>query len=242
MLLIPAIDIRKGKCVRLDQGSPDRQKIYDDDPVDAALRWVAQGAKRLHIVDLDGAFQGTLQNSTVIKRILGCVKGKAHTELGGGLRSERMVGEAFAMGVDTVILGTAAFTDKLFLKKMLTQYADKVLVGIDAKDGFVHARGWTEALNVRAVNAARELEGMGARGLVCTDIKTDGMMTGPNIVFLKEILGCVKIPVTASGGVASLDDLTALSRLNFFGVIVGKALYEGRFTVTEALKKCSRKE
>ena len=240
MLLIPAIDIRKGKCVRLAQGQAQRQKVYDEDPVDAALRWQSQGAQRLHIVDLDGAFAGTLQNAHMISRIVGAVK--IPTELGGGLRSEKTVQKAFDMGVGTVILGTAAFTDKGFLKKMLKQHGKKVLVGIDAKDGWVQARGWTEPLGIRAVAAAQELESLGAPGLVCTDIKTDGMLRGPNILFLKDILGAVKIPVIASGGVASLTDLRTLMQLKLFGVIVGKALYEGRFTVTEASAVCSPKE
>ena len=240
MLLIPAIDIRKGRCVRLAQGQADKQKVYDEDPVEAALRWQSQGAQRIHIVDLDGAFEGTLQNAPVISRILKAVN--VHTELGGGLRNEATVQKAFDMGVGTVILGTAAFTDKEFLKKMLKQHGKKVLVGIDAKDGWVQARGWTEPLGIRAIAAAQELESLGAPGLVCTDIQTDGMLSGPNISFLNEILSAVEIPVIASGGVASLADLKALARLKIFGVIVGKALYEGCFNVTEAMAVCSPKE
>ncbi len=240
MLLIPAIDIRKGKCVRLAQGEADRQKVYDEDPVAAALRWQSQGAKRLHIVDLDGAFEGKLQNAGVVQKIIKAVT--VETELGGGLRTADAVEAAFDMGVNTVILGTAAFADKEFLKKMLKKYVKKVLVGIDAKDGWAHARGWTESLGIRAVAAAQELESLGATGLVCTDIRTDGMLTGPNIPFLKDILRCVQIPVIASGGVASLADLRALAKLELFGVIVGKALYEENFTVTEALDACSPKE
>ena len=240
MLVIPAIDIRKGRCVRLAQGQADRQKVYDEDPVDAALRWQSQGAERLHIVDLDGAFEGTLQNAHVINRILQAVH--VQTELGGGLRSEEMVQKAFEMGVGTVILGTAAFTNKDFLKKMLSHYGEKVLVGIDAKEGWVQARGWTEPLGIRAVAAAQELESLGAKGLVCTDIQTDGMLTGPNLTFLREILDSVQIPVIASGGVANLSDLHALMQLDLFGAIVGKALYEERFTVTQAMAVCSPKE
>ena len=240
MILIPAIDIRGGKCVRLSQGKADQQKVYGEDPVDAALQWQSQGAQRLHIVDLDGAFEGQLKNAAVIRRILSQVQ--VATELGGGLRTEATVEEAFAMGVGTVILGTAAFTDKVFLKKMLKRYGDKVLVGIDAKEGWVQARGWTEALNIRAVAAAQELESMGAKGLVCTDIKTDGMLTGPNMAFLREILKSVNIPIIASGGVATVKDLETLATLDLFGVIVGKALYEERFTLKDALAACSPKE
>lgn len=239
MILIPAIDIRGGKCVRLSQGKADQQKVYGEDPVDAALRWQSQGAQRLHIVDLDGAFEGKLKNADTIRRIMKEVK--VATELGGGLRTEATVEEAFAMGIGTVILGTAAFTDQAFLKKTLKRYGDKVLVGIDAKDGWVQARGWTEALDIRAVDAAKQLEQMGAKGLVCTDIKTDGMLTGPNIPFLQEMLDTVDVDIIASGGVARVEDLEALSQLDLFGVIVGKALYEERFTVKEALAACSPK-
>ncbi len=239
MILIPAIDIRKGKCVRLAQGAADREKVYDEDPVDSALRWESQGAQRLHIVDLDGAFEGTLKNAETIRRILKAVK--IPTEMGGGLRNETTVSEAFDMGVGTVILGTAAFTDKEFLKKMLEQYGSKVLVGIDSKDGWVQARGWTEPLGIQTLAAAQELEALGAKGLVCTDIATDGMLTGPNLSFLQEILDWVTIPVIASGGVANLSDLKALAKLNLFGAIVGKALYERCFTVADALRACSPK-
>ncbi len=237
MILIPAIDIRDGKCVRLGQGRAEDQKVYGEDPVQAALQWESQGAKRLHIVDLDGAFEGRLKNRETVRRILKAVR--VHTELGGGLRSEDTVQEAFDMGVGTVILGTAAFQDKPFLKKMLQRYPGKVLVGVDAKDGWVQARGWTEALPIRAVAAAQELEHMGAEGLVCTDVRTDGMLTGPNLAFLREIKEAVHIPIIASGGISSVADLHALQPLNVFGVIVGKALYEQRFTVAEALKACS---
>ncbi len=238
MLLIPAIDIKGGKCVRLAQGAMDTSKVYHENPIDVALQWQEQGAQRVHIVDLDGAFEGKIKNMPVIRNLLRSIK--MDTELGGGLRNENMVAEAFNLGVKKVIIGTAAFMDKAFLKKMFALYQDKVLVAIDAKDGYVQSRGWTQALNVRAVDAAKELEAMGATGLVCTDIKADGMLKGPNIPYTAEIMKAVKIPVIASGGVSSLADLKALAALKPFGVIVGKALYEGFFTLPEALKVCSQ--
>jgi phosphoribosylformimino-5-aminoimidazole carboxamide ribotide isomerase len=242
MKLLPAIDLRGGKCVRLRQGKDSELTVYGDDPVAVADGWVKQGAGWLHLVNLDGAFGRASENLSIVQQIAS--GGRVKVEFGGGLRSEGDVARIFGMGVEKAVIGTLAFINRPALRRMLQIHgAGKIVVAIDAKDGIVATEGWMESTGVPVVDAAKELERDGIREVLYTDVSRDGMMVGPDIVRLKELLSETRLSVIASGGVSSLADLQALlglqnSRLS--GVIVGKALYEGEFSLLDALKIVER--
>jgi phosphoribosylformimino-5-aminoimidazole carboxamide ribotide isomerase len=236
MEIIPAIDIKGGKCVRLSQGAFTQVETYSEDPVKFARRWQQEGAKRLHIVDLDGARVGMPQNNEVVRQILRRVG--IPVQLGGGIRNAEIVERMLRVGVERVILGTSVAQNDDLARSVFTLYDDRVIVGIDARDGLVAISGWQERLNERAVDFAKRMESLGAKRIIFTDIVRDGMLNGVNLAALKEILKAVSVPVIASGGVASLEDIRALKALkapNLEGVIVGKALYTGKLRLSEAL-------
>jgi len=237
MLILPAIDLRGGKVVRLFQGKFNQEKIYSTDPVKVAKHWAKQGAKFLHIIDLDGASSGTPKNLEVLKEIV--QKVGIGVEFGGGVRSMEIISKILALGVQRVILGTRAASDAEFLKKAWKKFGEKIIVSIDAKNGLVSTQGWNDTGSKTTLNFAKELKKIGFKQIIYTDIAKDGTLTGPNILGLKELLKVTGLDVIASGGVSGLKDIAKLMKLKkqgCVGIIVGKALYEGRFTLVEALK------
>lgn len=239
MLIIPAVDIKEGKVVRLWQGDFDKVSVYADRPETIALEWQRQGALFLHIVDLDGARSGKLQNLAVIKKIAKAVK--IPFEIGGGIRSLTTIKQLINLGVERIVLGTKVLQDKNFLKEAIVKFKGKIIVSIDARENKVASGGWLEVGNIDAMDFARELKQLGLETIIYTDIKRDGTLTGPNFKAIEEMVDEADLKVIASGGVSSLKDLKELKKLEkrgLIGVIVGKALYENKFTLREALKIC----
>ena len=235
MILYPAIDISEGRAVRLRQGHFDEVTVYQDDPLDAARSWMQAGARFLHVVDLDGARAGRPENLRHLERITSELG--APVQYGGGLRSLPAVRDALRAGAQRVILGTAAYTDIDFLDDVLAAYGDRVLVSVDTRGGHVSTAGWTETTQMPAEDVIRRLQERGVKQLVYTNVDKDGMLEGVNVDEVGRIASIVRGRFLYSGGIGSLDDLEALAGLrqvNLAGVIVGKALYEGRFTVGEA--------
>ncbi len=236
MLVIPAIDLHGGKCVRLLQGKREKETIYSLNPVEIALKWQAEGAGHLHIVDLDGAFAGKPVNSALLEKMVSSLA--IPVQLGGGIRDLQTIKNALELGVSRVILGTAAVEKPELVQEAVALYGEKILVGIDARDGFVAVKGWVEASRKKAVDFALEMQSYGVREIVYTDISRDGTLAGPNLKALKEMAAALEIPLIASGGVSSLEDLHLLKNLEQHGVrsvIIGQAFYTGRFSLKEAL-------
>jgi phosphoribosylformimino-5-aminoimidazole carboxamide ribotide isomerase len=236
MLIIPAIDIKNGKCVRLYQGREDRETVYGDDPGAMAVRWQQGGAQYLHVVDLEGAFKGAPQNLRTVKELLERVT--IPVEFGGGLRDIGTIRQVFKMGVDRVVLGTAAIRDRDFLRAAVKEYGRQIFVGLDIKEGCLAIEGWTKIAGVSPRQILPELQEIGVGGVVCTDVLTDGAMSGPNFKVLDEILASCPISVIASGGVSSVEHVRRLRALRggtLFGVIIGRALYSGDLELREAL-------
>jgi phosphoribosylformimino-5-aminoimidazole carboxamide ribotide isomerase len=234
MILYPAIDISEGRAVRLRQGRFDEVTVYQDDPLEAARSWVDAGARNLHVVDLDGARHGRPQNLEHLKRITSELG--AGVQYGGGLRSLPDVRDALRAGAQRVVLGTAAYTDIDFLDDVLAAYGDRVVVSVDTRGGHVSTAGWTETTQMPADDVIRRLQERGVKQLVYTNVDKDGMLEGIDAEEVRRIAGIVRGRFLYSGGIGSLDDLerlAALRQVNLAGVIVGKALYEGRFTVAE---------
>ncbi len=239
MIIIPAIDIKDGKVVRLFQGKFSEMTEYGDDPLAMALKWQSLGAKWLHVVDLDGAKNAAMGNKAVIKKIAQTLS--IPIEVGGGIRDEATIQELLGEGkVARVILGTRAIENRDFLKNMIALYHDKICVSLDCADGFVASRGWVETSTVKATDLAVELEVIGLQWMVYTDIARDGTLTSPNFEQLETMLSCIKnINLIASGGVSSIEDIKRLSLMKGVkAAITGKAIYEGRLDLTEALKLC----
>ena len=235
MILYPAIDIRDGKAVRLAQGDYDRETTYDSDPVEAARRWVDGGARWLHVVDLDGARAGEPVNLDQLRRIVAAVN--VPVQLGGGLRDSKKVEEAFSSGAERVVLGTAAVRNPELAAAIAAVHGDRVVASVDARLGKVAAEGWTEASDLDAGELVAALSQRGIRRFVYTPVEVDGLMEGPDLALLREVAKATEGELIYSGGVGTLDDLRSVSRLgldNLGGVIVGRALYEQRFTVAEA--------
>jgi len=234
MLVIPAIDLKDGLCVRLLQGKKEAVTTYSNNPAKTAKRWESYGAKLLHIVDLDGAFTGSQKNLNAIIKIRQAVK--IPVQVGGGIRNIGAVLNLFSAGINRVIIGTAAIEDPEFLTYSCRKYPGKILVGIDAKNGMVATRGWEEVTTTEAKTLAQHLEIIGIAGIIYTDITRDGMLTGPNIGATKEMVESVKMPVIASGGVSGIDDIKNLMSIkNLWGVITGKAIYSGALNLEEAI-------
>lgn len=236
MLIIPAIDIKDGRCVRLYQGEMEKDTVYYESPVEAAQHWVEQGAELLHVVDLNGAVEGRPVHKQEVAAI--CMGFGVPVELGGGLRSFEAIEESLALGVERVVLGTAAYEDPDFLRAVCKRFPAKIVVGIDARDGRIAIKGWKEDTSMDAVELAERCQEDGASRIIYTDISRDGTSLGVNAEEMLRIARAVKIPIIASGGVASLDDigrLKALENDGVEGVIVGRALYAGAFTLREAI-------
>jgi len=234
--LIPAVDIKGGRCVRLYMGDKDRETVYGD-PVEMALRWQELGARRLHLVDLDGAFQGKPVNLEIIRQI--CSRLSIPVEVGGGIRSVKTVGALLEVGVEWVILGTVLVEDPSVAQEVVRSFPGRVIAGIDARAGRVAVKGWEEGTSMEARDLARWCQDEGFVAIIYTDISRDGTLSGPNLEETARIARGISIPVIASGGVSSLEDILEVARLEPLGVegvIVGKALYDGRVDLREALK------
>ncbi|MEB9626490.1 MULTISPECIES: 1-(5-phosphoribosyl)-5-[(5-phosphoribosylamino)methylideneamino]imidazole-4-carboxamide isomerase [Bacillus] len=234
MEIFPAIDLKEGRCVRLYQGEFSKETVMNEDPVAQAIIFEKFGAKRLHIVDLDGAVAGESLNLSVIERI--CKAVRIPVQVGGGIRSLVAVEKLFSVGVDKVILGTAALYDKTFLEEAVLLYNEKIIVGIDAKNGFVATRGWLDVSEISYIDLAKQMEKIGVQTIVFTDISKDGTLAGPNIEQLELLQKSVAIRLIASGGVASIQDVKKLNDMNIYGVIIGKALYEKTIDLEEVLE------
>lgn len=235
MIVIPAIDLKDGLCVRLLQGREDALTAYSSDPAEVARRWAAAGAELIHLVDLDGAFSGHQKNLDSVVRIRRAVD--VALELGGGIRTLQRVDALVELGIDRVIIGTAALEEPGIVDRACAKHPGRILVGIDAKDGRVAVKGWVEVTDTRAGELARDMAQRGVSGIIYTDIARDGMMSGPNIAALGEMVKTVGIPVIASGGVSGIEDLRRLMTIDgLWGAITGKALYEGRIDLAEAVR------
>ena len=233
MIVIPAVDIKGGKCVRLRQGRADAVTVFDDDPVAAAKRWAKEGAEYLHVVDLDGAFEGKPANLAIVKKIIKAVKIKV--EVGGGIRTEEMVDDLLGAGADRVILGTKAAESFDWVRALVAKHPDRVAIGVDVKDGFVAVRGWVEASALSPFDMLEVFHNYPVAAYIYTDVQRDGIKTGPNIEATQEFASEAGAPVIASGGVSSLDDLRALAAAGISGAICGRALYDGAFTLADAI-------
>lgn len=234
MIIFPAIDILDGKCVRLIQGDYNQERVYGDSPVDMAKQWEAKGAEFIHIVDLDGAKTGNSINREVIKEIANTVS--IPVQVGGGIRSLETIDYFLSNGVARVIIGTAAIQDPSFLKAAVAKYAEKIAVSLDARNGYIATDGWTDTSDVSALDLLKELEIIGVKTIVYTDIAKDGMLQGPNLSEQKQINEATSIDVIASGGVTTKVDVDNLAALNMYGAIVGKALYDGKIEFEELIK------
>lgn len=237
MDVIPAIDLLEGRCVRLYQGDYARSQVFNDNPADVARQWVEQGARWLHIVDLDGAKTGKVVNLQAIEELLQAVP--VPIQVGGGLRDRTSVAQLLDLGVQRVILGTIAVEQPQLVAELCQEFPGQIVVGIDARNGRVATRGWLETSEVLATQLAQQMQQLGAAAIIYTDIHRDGTLQGPNLEALRELAAVVSIPVIASGGVSSVTDLLsllALEPLGVTGVIVGRALYTGDISLKEALQ------
>jgi phosphoribosylformimino-5-aminoimidazole carboxamide ribotide isomerase len=242
MEIIPAIDLKEGKCVRLFQGRRDQDTIFSDRPWEVAQRWQEEGAQRLHVVDLDGAFFGKPMHEREIERLVMSVG--IPVQVGGGMRSLESMDRYLSMGVDRIVLGTIAQRSPDLVRQACSRFPSQVMASIDARDGRVSVEGWSEDTSVEAISLAQRMEGEGVRGLVFTDIGRDGTERGVNLVQTRKLAESVTIPVIAAGGVSDLRDIEALLRLEHLGVvgvIIGRALYSGGIHLREALA-LARKE
>ena len=235
MHIFPAIDLYEGKAVRLLKGDYNQMTVYSDNPAEFALDFEKQGAKYLHLVDLEGAKDGTTPNIDTVAGIV--AKTSLFTEIGGGIRSMEVIDKYMSIGVDRVILGTAAVNDSEFLKKAVEKYGDKIAVGVDIKDGYVAVKGWTEKSEYNCFDFCRKMQDMGVKTLICTDISKDGAMQGTNHELYKELSEKFSMQITASGGVSSMDDVKKLAKLGIYGAIIGKAYYTGAISLEEAINE-----
>lgn len=236
MIILPAIDLKEGKCVRLEQGLMDRDTVYNENPGAQARIWQEQGGELLHIVDLDGAFAGVPKNREAIKAIIDAID--IPSELGGGIRDMQTIEAYLELGIDRVILGTVAKENPALVEEACKKYPGKIVVGIDAKSGLVAVRGWADVTEKKATEMAKEMEGFGVEAIIYTDIARDGMMQGPNIEATRVLAESISIPVIASGGLSTLDDirrLMAIESSGVTGVITGKAIYSGAIDLREAV-------
>lgn len=234
MRIYPAIDIQDGKCVRLFRGSFSDVTVYGDDPVEMAKKWESQGGEFLHVVDLDGARYGQGKNAELIRKI--CMALQIPVQTGGGIRTMEDIESRLSCGVSRVIIGTKAVRDEDFVKEAVERFGEKIVIGIDAKDGFAATEGWEEVSGFRAVELAKKMSALGVSGFVYTDIATDGTLAGPNVPAMREMAECVPANVIASGGIGSYEHIRALRPTGVEGVIVGRALYTGNVSLSEAIR------
>jgi phosphoribosylformimino-5-aminoimidazole carboxamide ribotide isomerase len=242
VLIIPAIDLKDGECVRLRQGRMEDSTVFSGSPVDMATRWVNTGARRLHLVDLNGAFAGEPVNGEVVTDIAKAYP-KLPIQIGGGIRSGETIEAYLKAGVEYVIIGTKAVKEPKFVTEMCQQFPGHIIVGIDAKKGFVATDGWAEVTEVKAADLAKQFESDGVSSIVYTDIDRDGMMQGVNVEATLAMAKASSIPVIASGGITNMDDIVALNRVasqGILGAITGRAIYEGTLDVTEAQLLCDQ--
>lgn len=240
MKIFPAIDLIDGCAVRLFKGDYNQKTVYSNSPVDVAKSFVESGAEYIHIVDLDGARDGSNANIEVVRSIV--KESGLKAEIGGGIRSVDAIEKYLNLGVMRVILGTAAVTDTEFLKKAVSTYGEKVAVGVDIKDGKVAIKGWTQISQLDCFEFCRQLENIGVSTVICTDISKDGVMSGTNIELYKELSDRFKMDIVASGGVSNLENVRTLTEMNMYGAILGKALYTGSIDLKEAIKIASEGE
>ena len=233
MQVIPAIDLRGGRCVRLRRGDFDQETVFGDDPSAMAARWASEGAARIHLVDLDGAKAGRPVNVESVKRIVATVK--VPCQLGGGLRDQATIATWLGAGLDRVVVGTQALRDPDWFGRMAETYPGRLILGLDALDGRVATGGWLDVSSVQALTLARQFEKLPLAGIIYTDIARDGTLDGPNLQAIAAMAAAVRTPVIASGGVGELKDLERLAMLPIAGCIVGRALYEGRFSLADAI-------
>jgi len=233
MVIYPAIDLIGGKCVRLTQGKYDDVTVYDDNPLNMAKSFQSQGAAYIHMVDLDGARSGISVNSEVIKEV--AEKTNLIVQTGGGIRSLDKINEYLEKGIGRVILGTSAVNQPELVKRAVETHGEKIVIGIDAKDGKVAVSGWETESEFNAVEFAKKMQSFGVKNIIYTDISRDGMLTGPNLKAMEEMASALKISVIASGGVSCLQDVIDLKSTGVSGVIIGKAIYAGRINLEEAL-------
>jgi phosphoribosylformimino-5-aminoimidazole carboxamide ribotide isomerase len=236
MIIIPAVDIKDGRCVRLLQGRKDAETVYSDDPVQMAKKWESQGAELIHVIDLDGAFQQHPQNSDAIKKTVEQLD--IPVQVGGGIRNEKTIRQYIEIGVERVIIGTEAIKNPKLVKKACKAFPEQIVVAIDARRGMVAVEGWTQTTPMKAIDLAKRFEDCGVAAINFTDIDRDGMQTGPNIEETRRIAEDISIPVIASGGVSTIDDIKNLLPLNAMGItgiIIGKALYSGSLDLKEAI-------
>ena len=236
MIIIPAVDIKGGKCVRLEQGFMDRETIFSDYPEEMALQWERKGAKRLHLVDLDGAVQGIPFNKKVIRNVVDRVS--IPVQLGGGIRDLDTIEGYINLGIDQIIIGTVAYKDPDLVETACKRYPGRIIVGIDSKDSYVSVEGWTEPTNIIAIDLAKRFEDMRINSIIYTDIKRDGMKRGPNIDAIREFATAINAPVIAAGGISSIKDIENMAELEedgLSGIIVGRALYDGSIRLEQAI-------
>ncbi|MFN3153722.1 1-(5-phosphoribosyl)-5-[(5-phosphoribosylamino)methylideneamino]imidazole-4-carboxamide isomerase [Bremerella sp.] len=234
MQIWPAIDLLGGNCVRLQQGDYNRETVYGDDPAEMAKRWVDEGADCLHLVDLDGAKDGSLKNRDAISAIVAAVD--IPCEVGGGIRDEKTIQELLDLGLARLVIGTKALREPDWFAAMCEKFPEKLVVGIDAKEGMVATDGWLEVSTTSAIDLAKTFEHLPMAAIIYTDIATDGMLAGPNVEAMQAMKEAVKVPVVASGGVTSVEDVRNLTAAGLDGAIVGRSLYEGRLTVRQAVE------
>ncbi len=242
MIVIPAIDLKSGQCVRLAQGDFSRSTVYSDKPEDVAIRWQEKGAEWIHVVDLDGSVAGSPVNRDVIRRIVGAVT--VPIQVGGGIRDQATIEAYLAMGVKRVILGTGALSNEQFVRQAIATYPGSIVLGVDALDGRVAIQGWTEHTDLSPEELVKRYDGLGLAAVVFTDIKRDGMQLGVNLRAVRELAAAISVPVIASGGVAGLQDIVNLMAIEddgIIGVIVGKALYSGAMDLRLAIIAAKRR-
>jgi len=237
MLIIPAIDLVKGECVRLYQGREEEKTVFSSSPLETAKRWQEQGAELIHIVDLDGAFSGSPQNLSIIMQIVQELD--IPVELGGGIRTSAMARKLLESGIDRVILGTIAFIEPMQVKSLCQEFPGRISVGIDTRDGRIAIHGWKDTTQSQALEFCQQIESWGVRNIIFTDIRTDGTLQGPNIEAIRKMVENINIPLIASGGISSMNDLQNLAELEplgLEGVIIGKAIYTGSINLQEAIR------
>lgn len=234
MEIFPAIDLVGGKAVRLFKGDYNQMTVYSDNPLDVALDFQQKGAEFIHLVDLEGAKDGTTPNIDVVKQIV--ENTSLFAEIGGGIRNIKTVEKYLSIGVGRVILGTAAVNDEAFLKEALSKFGDRIAVGIDIKDGFVAIKGWKENSGIDPFEFTEKMQYLGVKYIICTDVSKDGAMKGTNLELYKKLSEKFSVNITASGGVSSMEDIKALRKMNIYGAIIGKAYYIGAIDLKEAIE------